>query len=815
MHARWSTRPHEMPILHVQTTKRSMNPAMTQAATGQRITRAQILHLGRTQKGWAFLPLAAQALRVAPDDDEVRLLAAQTLRTLGLAALSRLVAQRIRPGPLGDQRDRLLATLDRQGMMDLDVLIARARANLDHLPGVDTAAAIDAWVAQGTDYYQARDGNVVRVPRDGHDLPQWEWLGDVRSAAVEFCRAHLAGAASQPIGPITIEGVSPPWLLLAIHQATPALSDGYRPLLQIVQRDAAEFAEGMALADVREVFSRSVVFAGPEALARFTEHVRARFDYQAVGPVIPASTLRRQVEPALLSTVRALADEQRAESVQLRGKLLDRDRTRNSAWWKARYAEKRPRRVLIPTCRFSTYIRHASEDLAEAFREQGWEARVLIEPDDHTRFSTLAYDRAQLEFDPDLIVLINYPRASRAEAFAAQTPFVCWVQDAMPHLFDERVGRAHGARDFIVGHVYPKLFREFGYPVARAMSVPVVASQRKFHAGAANPQLLSRFACEVAYVSHHSETPTQMHERLCREVGDPHIVRVLEEMRALIHERYAMIQTGIPHGAAKSIPDDAWARACGHAPTPRVLAQLREQYLIPMLERMLRHEMLEWAADVCERRGWQLRIFGRGWESHERFKDHAGGELEHGEQLRAAYQAARVHLHASMCTLVHQRVMECALSGGLPLCRLVQPNLGASRQRAIAELVCTAEPDRVQFDGTLVFRTDAHEPLRRLRTTFARAGFELPDEFAVRPRTAENMKRFRVAFDGETAEGLLGDPAEAMFRDQLSMERLIERAVSDDVWRNARTQQIADHVRTHLTHDALVKRLVTLVEAHL
>lgn len=788
---------------------------MTQALPAQRITRARIVELGRTQAGWPFLSLAAQALRIAPGDDEVRLLAGRALAQLGLPGLARIVLEHVRTAGFRNDRDRLLAALESGGACDLDQLVAQARANLQLIEGIDAEPAIEAWVSDGADYHRAADANVVRVPRGAGDLPELDWLSDLVRGAAEFCRAHLGDAARLPKGPITIEGVSPPWLMLAIDRATPRLSDGYQPLLQIVQRDVAELAEGLSLADVREVFSRAAVFAGEEAGAQLEAHIRARFDFQAVGPVVPTGTLRARVEPSVLERMTQLSDEQKAESLRLRGELIARDRARDDSWWRGRWAEPGVKRVLIPTCRYSTFIQHASEDLAEAFRTRGWEARVLVEPDDSSRLSAFAYYREQIEFDPDLIVLINFPRGSRAESFPTQTPYVCWVQDSMPHLYDENVGRSHGPRDFIAGHVYPQLFRRFGYPHERALSMPVVVNTRKFHDAPVEPEPAGRLACDVAYVSHHSETPEQMHARMCSEAGDPRIVRVLDQMQVLIAERYEAGMSGREAGSLKRIPGDAWARAHGHTPTSNVLEQLQQQYLVPMLERIVRHETLAWAAQVCERRGWRLCIFGRGWDRHERFAAHACGELQHGEQLRVCYQAAGVHLHASMTTLVHQRVMECALSGGLPLCRVVAPNLGASRQKVLATLARDVEPDERRPDGMLVYRVCLHDELQALAQTYEAAGMKLEDEVLLHPQTAHNMQRFSVAFDVHTPEQVFGNLAASTFVDSNAMERLMERALTDRAWRAQRSRAIADHVRTNLTHDVLIERLEAIIRGSL
>ena len=735
---------------------------------------------------------------------------AQNLQALGLTDLAAKVARRISDSDFLDRRDTLLGLDARSTRVPTDQLVAQARQNFAKA-GIESGEPIEVWRSDGATYHAATDGNIVRCPKDTDDLGDWGWLSDLRGDAERFCQHHLSHGKKEPLGPVTIEGVSPPWIALAVHRILPKLKDGYQPLIHLIQRDRSELAEGLALADLSELLDRARVFTGEDAADDFAGFVRTRFAYPATGPVIP-QPVRTAIEPPIPQLVHSLGAEQKAECQRLHHALIQREQQRNSAYWAARLAEDRPKRVLIPTCRYSTYIKHASADLARAFESLGWEAQVLIEPDDNSRFSTIAYHGAQLDFDPDLIILINYPRAARTDAFPTQTPFVCWIQDAMPHLFDERVGRGQGERDFIFGHVYPRLFREFGYRPERAGNMPVVASDTKFHAEPVPDDLHERFDCEMAYVSHHSETPQALHARLCAEAGDPQIVAVLNEMRRLLGQRYDEIMSNPQTRIAKSLAADAWANVHSSAPMPRILDQLREQYLMPILERVLRHEMLEWAAQVADRRGWRLHIYGRGWEKHEKLGRFASGELAHGQELRAAYQCAAVGLHGSMSTLVHQRVMECALSGGMPICRLVAPNLGASRQAAHYRLVNSGSPpDRVDADGMLMFTTENHEPLRQYASVLSSVDMPIPEQMPLHPLVARHMREFGIAFEGSTAEQLLGDLGSGTFRSAQQLEAAVHQAVTKPQRRQARSESIAARVRENFTHEVAARQMVRLV----
>lgn len=72
------------------------------------------------------------------------------------------------------------------------------------------------------------------------------------------------------------------------------------------------------------------------------------------------------------------------------------------------------------------------------------------------------------------------------------------------------------------------------------------------------------------------------------------------------------------------------------------------------------------AAEIAQH--MDLALFGSGWDKHPTLASHARGLVENGEELKACYQGATVHLHANEDTHHHQRVYECLASGGNIAC---------------------------------------------------------------------------------------------------------------------------------------------------
>lgn len=793
------------------------------------LSRDDILRLGRAGTPWPFLRTAARALAIAPQDSALRALAGANLTRLGLRTLAMAQFGAL---PSAAARDpglsALRAAAERLPPDEVPApeAIENCRKNVAALAsrGVDLAAALAIWTASAGAWrwFRAGDGNVLRL-RSGEEsnLSAAALLADLIAAARGFAAEHFAVEARREQAAI-VEGADPPWLLREMLDGAPTRPDGYTPMVFLVQADAAELLDGLALADLSDHLrqTRIKAFVGPDATTRLREHLLTRLTRQLPQSVVPAATLRAPASPTPAWVLTEAHQRQQEEHMRLAALAHAHYGPLGRGHWRARFeASRQPEglRILIPTCRYSTFVRHASDDLAHAFRRLGAAVKLLQEPDAHSRLGSPAYLREFANFRPDLVVLINYTRANVnavGEVIPANVPFVCWLQDAMPHQFDERRGAAAGPLDFLVGHVHRELVEQFGYPADRSFSMPVVASAAKFHDGPVESALYSRFECDVAFVSHHSEPPEPMHRRLLAEcAGD----RVMHDACAMLLPaigeavRHCMHRCAAPD--LRRAADEALRAVTGRDPDPQRAAVIHRSYCLPLADRVFRHETLAWTADLCARRGWRFHLYGRGWERSEHFGRFARGELRHGEELRAAYAAAGAHLHASLSAVTHQRVMECALSGGLPLARLHRDALTGATGRAQRAAALGGEPTlhdprfaRPGYDRL------ACADVARVADILERLGLD-PDSFRFVPE--KRLRHFRQSPDACPIENdpswLLGDLPETCFWSAATLELRIERAVRDAAWRRETSGAIAARVRERLTHDTLAQRILALV----
>ncbi len=846
-------------------------PALAPAvsAATRSVSRADIMQLGQAGSPWAFLPVALRALRARSDDHELTFLVAAAFAKLMLvtpaAAHLAELPESLRNNEQVRSLRAIIATLPTDQILHAEVVRTcranvRALAERDTTP-IDLAAHVAEWEREASawQWLKARDGNIVRRMVVGAE-ERWRGLQDVKGPIDRLTLPHAAEKRSGPLPPYILEGIDPPWLVLRVLRETHVGADGYHARVTIVQEDPSELLDGLAQVELAELLvePRVRVIVGPGAGEVLRTRLHEAFDTQLAGPGLSMSTVRTPISPSVEACLQEAQRSQSDERNRLMSRVEDLYGARDAHWWRSRFEGARASRpettkdispppdplplggggrlrVLIPTCRYSTFIKHSSADLAAAFERIGCEAKVLIEPDDHAMLAENAYLRTVAEFEPDLVVLINFARVNinGHEGAARSTlhrniPYVMWIQDAMPHQLDVRVGASMGGLDFLTGNLREEYFQTFGYPRTRAFDAAIVASGRKFHDGEVTPAQRERFACEIAYVSHHSETPAAMHARKRKESSaNPSFAALMERMLPAIGPAVAScvqepVSTRLAAIAAHML------REAGEDPTNEsLISRMMNMYAMPMADRVMRHQTLEWAARLCERRGWRLHLYGRGWEKHPTLAHHAHGELGHDDDLRACYRCATTHLQVSAHTVIHQRVVECALSGGLPLARVQADDLsGLDHWGAMA-----AARNKLTNDPSC----DATDPWTIIRGRYRRLAYavaDCPETMAVtalRQRLGAPAGEFvwlnsahielmkAASADARALEPhrslfrLFGDPSEYMFGDEAAMERLVARAVTDPDYRGQRCTSLRSRAVAGMTDESFADNLLQFI----
>lgn len=791
------------------------------------ITREQLVAMAREPRPWRALALYAAVSEQIAADIELRFHGVAALAKLGLRELAEAelatLPDEVRQVPQFQQLAGAIGGLpgsefSGRQMLDGNIAALLERGVIDGAMATSLRGIADA---HGLRWFKAVDGNVVCVSADqgnGSILPRVGPLTDEMGQALQTVGGLNEPPESCP-GPLAIDGLATPWLMMEAVRAYPQTALGYRRPIWVVEPNARALVAGLGMADVREQAGDERVwwFVGEGAAEQLAAWLKARQDRQlpmrAIGKLAAGNVLKPVIERA--------AVEQSAACVALRERVEAKYAGRDEAYWKKVFAEAgagaRKLKVLVPTCRYSTFIQHSSADIADGLRALGHDARVLIEPDDQTILSANAYWKEFDEIEPDLVILINYPRCTRPNIGTKNVPWVTWLQDAMPHLFTPESAAGQTRLDYAVGYLFGEMFdRAQGWPRERAMHAPVLANPKKFfiERGACD----ARLVCDVAFVSHHHETPEEMRERLIVSMGGAGfapIGRALYEatQRIVAQAEKIEVRAALREMIGQVLP--AFVPQCSTAQCD----QLLHMYCSPLAGQVFRHQALEWAAEACARRGWRMHLYGKGWEKHKTFGRWAKGVLAHGAELRQAYAAARVQLHLDVNTLTHQRIVECALSGGFMAARFVADALKPMHNLAeiataheATDVPASAVNGQMPHGGWVIERHVAlkrHEELRQsvgLMPMYP-GGVWPKTLLRVTKREQEDLARW----PGMDPAWLWGGLQKQFFTCPAALEKLMERAIGDETWRSERAEAMRQRCVEQMTYATTCRRMVRML----
>ncbi|MFN0011207.1 MAG: hypothetical protein ACKVS8_06125 [Phycisphaerales bacterium] len=783
--------------------------------------RAAIVRLHEARKPWALVPMALRSLEDSPDDVEIRGLLVTHFLQLGLTTPAKEHAQRL-PQATGAAlvhaaaklpHDQVSPAAREQTLRQNMAMLGSAAVQIEpFIPGWLATTAPEQWL-------RCSDGTIVARPAEG----SLERAFTIFDDAAGFARSLPLRA---PEAVAYLDGLAHAAVLSRLVAISPRQADGFWPRIVVVEPAIDGFLRCMAASDLRAVINapRFEWFVGDGALERLGAWLRGRIHLALAGPVVPGQPPAAARPSAVESLVRRACSEQEREAGRVSAVVRSAERVRDRAWWAERYAKAaagrgEPLRVLVSTTRFSTFVQHSARDIGAAFEAHGCRVEVLIEPDDASKLTNVAAGQAIERLNPDLIVCINYHRRNLGAMAPPDIPYVCWVQDAMGHLFSKEEGAALGPTDFVVGHLHAEFFDRFAYPRARALALPVLASAEKFHDGPVAPELAAPFECEVAVITNQSETPERLRERVLRaNAARPEVCAIVQRLYPVVEQIVANSGHALCMDRLRSGAEEELRAATGGADAA-TLAVLINHVALPLADRMLRHRVLQWAAAICDARAWRLHIYGQGWDRHPTLARFAKGVVEHGEHLRAAYQGARATLHASVNWNLHQRVFECALSGGLPITLRKRDDLVLLEWCAARSISLHTPPP-----GWLCDLGDRrhwgcaadHPHAMMLVAQCQRLG--LPHDGRIPWDPAHWLAHGTHGWGGALAPEavwLMGDMAETTFADPAELERVLDMAVHSDARRANLAAGIRSRVRAHLTYESAAPVILNLIASSL
>ncbi len=700
-------------------------PMPVDAAPAELSASPAVLSVAALSERLSQLQAALQSQQLADADAALRDLVGQPALSPGaLDGPLRLVAQwhlessrwadatdafdRLRQANDTDQRQRTLAR-------NLTVLQEHRPALLEELTQ-HRAANPD----QPYRFVRAASGRVLMVqPTDEGTftpVPPADRFGD-------FIKQTRASTEGKPEYPLALLGIGDGYALTLLAKHPPTLYMDQTLTVHVIEVDLDRLWMALHLHDWTD---DELPDGGPLRDPRFVWHVGQRWDEHFRGaweddPWTPPPTIAVCPDPsrapALGERLRAVSAEKEAQTAAALSAMKAKYAARPTRDWVDVLSENPPRppRVAVMTSRFTTVLQYAARDTADALERLGCEVRFLIEDHRHQRFNAAVFTQLLEDFEPDLLLSIDATRHQLRGWVPDELPHLCWVQDALPQLMNEQLGRAITTRDFVLTFFAPRLVHDHNYPARQCVDMPMMVTTPR--AGGTGCPQRERTGPDLLYASNVSGTAEQLAEQSVRRAPEALRPRVLDAA-ALVIAHYEDESSLPTEPDLDALLDDAVqaGRLREHDTSTR--RALRDALWNPLNTGLYRQQALRWVADVAEERGLTLHVHGRGWDQHPRFAAYDHGPLDHGG-LSAATAAARfaLHLEPYIC-FTHHRMLDALQAGTCVLIRDHPGHFGLQEVAAFLHERCpeaTSDAQARDACGDDTTRAQLDALLRRYR----------------------------------------------------------------------------------------------------
>jgi hypothetical protein len=504
---------------------------------------------------------------------------------------------------------------------------------------------------------------------------------------------------------------------------------------------------------------------------------------------------------SLLQAVKEAQQRLSERQTQMGSQIADTYRARDRSLWTALLSDTPPRRprAMFMTSRFTTVLQHSTHDVAEALERAGWDTRILIERTEQHSVSITLVQSTLIDFQPDIVFVIDHLRHAQGRLIPDELPYLCWIQDDLPHLTNAEAGQSVTVRDFILTHAIHHYTERFEYPQRQCLPVP------KLTRVPARPASWTSDGDDLIFVSNASRLPDIVAQEI---VSAARLTKGLDTLaEACCHSMIALYAKGScvqTLAQTRQILTDAQQQTGVSITLPEMSERLVLRLFNHLNNALYRQQALSWIADAADTMGLSLGLHGKGWHEHPTLSRFARGPVAYGPQLEALTRKSKINLQILPYSCTHQRLLDGLVAGGFYLIREHPIDLMLRDVGELYPLLLPPHASTVQE----ALRDVLPEHRDRLQSllSFVDLAADLPEG---RDPIAVYRQDMELGLD--FVYTALPRLQEVCFRDGASATALINRFVSDETARKQIAQEQRSHVERHFTYAAGISRVLARV----
>ena len=692
------------------------------------------------------------------------------------------------------------------GRLSWKICRGRFQRNLQPLVERDERLAVvgSAWdaVRDQFELYRCADGNYQVRQATGDGRHRWvPALGDHRQWADRQQLQHDEKALFP--APYLFEGLGLGQYFRRAYESTLNTFLGYSCALFVVERDPAALALCLHLDDWQDILAdpRVMVFVGDDCLERWADTVSSDENLALPHCCVQLPRWSPALQPPPMDTVVRVDQERQARDAEDLARIQAQYAGRDVRYWACRFAEALdgsgpPLRILSAVSIHTTFLQYSMRDAHRAFERLGCQTRLLTEASNHHHISPAAYHRAVAEFDPDVCFILDHLRGGHEAWIPANLPMFSWDQDMLPHAVNAQTVQTMGPLDVMAGLSKRAVVEQMGLAEDKCIHAHLGTNLEVFNPEPLPEAELAPYDCDVSYVSNASQTPKQFHDEQRAGQTD-------QRMRSLLDDLYEQICEWSGHSPHINMAQstrmlEAASGRCGLRLPDPVRAWLQNWYTWRLLDRIFRHQALDWVADWARRGKHRFYLYGNGWDKHDTLGQFARGFAENGHQLRCIYQASVINLQLIPSGFVHQRAIDGLAAGGFFLTRRSQ---GDYEGRMLARV----------YRRCVELGVDAPAKLRACADPELQEAVAACAEYSADPLSFDGddlLKALRLQLENFSTSEAFPRFDEIVFDDAESFARLADRFIGDPAARREIAQGMHQVVREQFTYDALMRRFL-------
>ncbi|GEM_PF-505441 len=325
-------------------------------------------------------------------------------------------------------------------------------------------------------------------------------------------------------------------------------------------------------------------------------------------------------------------------------------------------------RIMLITSEETELNKFIVRNWHDAFVELGYQARLLAEGKPYETMNNGTIYKAVYEFRPDIVFHMNYSvdLVFEHEEIRRNLLWIMRYRDISTHTDISRCGNM-----FVSSMVkeWAEELERLGLSGDRVLYTPDGVNLNIFMKTEAPDE---RYACDVVSVNNSGGDEFYRFSFILEQYDDIGIKQVIHELYAEINE--------MAEGEEFIFFDGSFRRIFDVKMFERgILLYEKEKDIIIrfftlMMFAFYRRKVVEWIIDSGITKN--IRVWGRGWSNHEKFRKYHMGIARHGKELSEIYGSSRISISDHPNIPLHERTFEILASGGFPLVKYVRPENG-------------------------------------------------------------------------------------------------------------------------------------------